>query len=59
MHLIPEDAILQGPVSEVEHKQSLTKRADLQIDPQSEVKPFVYKKKREKRKIEKGTRAAG
>lgn len=41
MHYVLGDAILQGPKPEVEHKQSLTKRANLQIDLPSEVKPFV------------------
>lgn len=41
MHVVWGDGIPQGPEPEVEHKQSLTKRANLQIDPPSEVKPFV------------------
>lgn len=32
MHFVLGNTILQGPEPEVEHKQSLTKRANLQIE---------------------------
>lgn len=55
MHFILGDEILQGPEPEMEHKQSLTEHANLQIDLLSEV-DLLFKKKK---KTEKGMRAAG
>lgn len=46
MHFVLGDAILQGPEPEVEHKQSLTERANLQIDPPSEVNRLFKKEKK-------------